>query len=91
VAIGTASGTMGVLIGDTNADGLANSAGIGQTKSQSGNPVSRSNFRHNANTDGAANSGDIGLVKSKSGNCVALARSDLVGFYSFTKPSKLAD
>ena len=42
-------GTMRVLIGDTNADGSVNSAAIGQTKSQSGNPVTGSNFREDVN------------------------------------------
>jgi hypothetical protein len=58
---------MGVLAGDTNADGIVNSADIGQTKSQSGNGVTSSNFREDVNTDGFINSADIGLVKSKSG------------------------
>jgi hypothetical protein len=61
------SASMGVLIGDTNGDGLVNSADIGQTKSQSGNAVTASNFREDVNTDGFINSADIGPVKSKSG------------------------
>ena len=59
--------TMGVLAGDTNGDGFANSADTSQTKSQSGNLVTNSNFREDMNTDGFINSGDIALVKSKSG------------------------
>jgi len=58
---------MGVLIGDTNGDGTVNSADIGQTKSQSGQSVSVSNFREDVNADGFINSADIALVKSKSG------------------------
>ena len=58
---------MPVLIGDTNGDGFVNSADIGQTKSQSGQPVTTSNFREDVNVDGFINSADIGLVKSKSG------------------------
>ncbi len=58
---------MAVLVGDTNADGAVNSADIGQTKSQSGNPVTIANFREDVNADGDINSGDVGLVKSKSG------------------------
>ena len=61
---------MGVLIGDTNADGFANSADISQTKSQSGQPVGGSNFRADVNTDGFLNSADISLVKSKSGTAL---------------------
>ncbi len=66
-AIGAASGTMGVLIGDTTSDGSVNAGDIGQTKSQSGNAVTASNFREDVTVDGSINAGDIGLVKSKSG------------------------
>jgi hypothetical protein len=62
--------SMGVLIGDTNADGSVNSADISQTKSQSGNSVSGSNFREDLNADGSLNSADISLVKSKSGTAL---------------------
>jgi hypothetical protein len=65
-----ASGTMGVLVGDTTADKFVNSADISQTKSQSGQPVGGSNFREDLNTDGFINSGDISLVKSKSGTAL---------------------
>jgi hypothetical protein len=64
------SGTMAVLIGDSNADGFVNSADIGQTKSQSGQAVTSSNFREDVNGDGFINSADIGLVKSKSGTAL---------------------
>jgi hypothetical protein len=67
---GTFSATMGLLIGDTNADGFVNSADIGQTKSQSGQTVGASNFREDVNVDGFLNSADIGLVKSKSGTAL---------------------
>ena len=62
-----AAGSMGVLVGDTNGDGVVNSADIGQTKSQSGQSVNATNFREDTNTDGFINSADISLVKSKSG------------------------
>ncbi|MGI8957431.1 MAG: dockerin type I domain-containing protein, partial [Chthoniobacterales bacterium] len=61
---------MAVLAGDTNADTSVNSADISQTKSQSGQPVSASNFREDVTVDGNLNSGDIGLVKSKSGTAL---------------------
>ena len=66
----TVSATMGVLVGDTNADGFVNSADISQTKSQSGQPVSATNFREDVNSDGFVNSADISLVKSKSGTAL---------------------
>jgi hypothetical protein len=62
--------TMNVLLGDTTADGFVNSADISQTKSQSGNSVSASNFREDVTVDGNINSTDIALVKSKSGTAL---------------------
>jgi PKD repeat protein len=67
---GDVSASMGVLVGDTNGDGFVNSADISQTKSQSGNSVTASNFREDVNTDGFLNSADISLVKSKSGTAL---------------------
>ena len=70
VSISAVSGSMPVLIGDTNNDRFVNSADISQTKSQSGQPVGASNFREDVNVDGFINSADISLVKSKSGTAV---------------------
>jgi hypothetical protein len=67
---GNVSGSMGVLVGDTTADGSVNSTDIAQTKSQSGTLVTNSNFREDVTTDGNLNSTDIGLVKSKSGTAL---------------------
>ena len=61
------SATMGVLQGDTNADGFVDSADISQTKSESGNAVSPLNFREDLNLDGFIDSGDISFVKAMSG------------------------
>lgn len=61
------TGTMNVLIGDTGGDGSVNAADIGQTKSQSGQGVTGSNFREDVNVDGAINAADVSLVKSRSG------------------------
>jgi hypothetical protein len=69
-ASGDIAGVIGVLIGDTNGDGVVNSADIGQTKSQSGAAVSVSSFREDVNGDGFINSADVGLVKSKSGRAL---------------------
>ena len=60
----------GLLIGDTTGDRYVNAGDIGQTKSQSGNPVTGSNFREDVTVDGSINAGDIGLVKSKSGTAL---------------------
>jgi hypothetical protein len=59
-----------VLLGDTTADRFVNSADISQTKSQSGQAVTASNFREDVNTDGFLNSADISLVKSRSGTAL---------------------
>ncbi len=71
---GTSTGSvvipMAVLAGDTTADTFVNSGDIAQTKSQSGQPVSGSNFREDVTIDGNLNSGDIALVKSKSGTAL---------------------
>jgi hypothetical protein len=67
---GNVSVPMGVLVGDTDGDGAVNSADIGQTKAQSGNAVSASNFREDVNLDGNINASDVGLVKSKSGTAL---------------------
>jgi len=61
------TGTMGVLIGDTSADGVVNSADITQTRRQSGNVTSSSNFREDVTLDGVINSADITLVRRQSG------------------------
>ena len=64
--------TMNVLVGDTNGDGFVNSADISQTKSQSGNDVTQSNYREDVNVDGFINSADISLVKSQSGTALSV-------------------
>jgi hypothetical protein len=63
----TVSATVGVLRGDTNADGFVDSADISQTKSESGNAVTPANFREDLNLDGFIDSGDISFVKAMSG------------------------
>ena len=59
---------MGVLAGDTVANGIVNAADVGQTKSQSGNTANAGNFRTDVNASGSISAADVGLVKSKSGN-----------------------
>jgi hypothetical protein len=58
---------MSVLVGDTNGNGSVNAGDIGQTKGQSGQTTTGSNFRTDVNASGAISAADIGLVKSKSG------------------------
>ena len=64
---GDVSVPMGVLLGDTNGNGFVNATDIGQTKAQSGQPVTSGNFRTDVNFNGAINATDIGQVKAQSG------------------------
>jgi hypothetical protein len=59
---------MGVLLGDTNANGAVNAGDAAQTKGQSGVPVGAGNFREDVNSSGAINAGDVAIVKSRAGN-----------------------
>jgi hypothetical protein len=59
--------SMGVLVGDTNADRAVNTGDSGQTRSRSGQLADQTNFRSDVNTDGAINSGDAIIVRSNSG------------------------
>ncbi|MEY2554867.1 MAG: hypothetical protein QOF93_11, partial [Verrucomicrobiota bacterium] len=66
----TISVSMGVLIGDTTGNGVVNSSDIAQTQSQSGQPVTSSNFREEVTANGVINSSDIALVQSESGTAL---------------------
>ena len=69
-ASGNVTGLLGVLVGDTTGNGSVNSSDISQTKSQSGQAVSASNFRQDVTVNGSVNSSDISLVKSRSGTAL---------------------
>ena len=64
--VGNVSGTMGLLIGDTTANGSANASDVSQTKAQSGTVANVGNFRTDVTNNGVINSSDVTLVKSKS-------------------------
>jgi hypothetical protein len=61
---------MSILVGDTNADRFTDAVDVSQTKSQSGNGLSNSNFREDVNADGFIDAVDVALVKSKSGTAL---------------------
>ena len=61
---------MGGPVGDTNADGFTDAVDVSQTKSQSGNAITNSNFREDVNADGFIDAVDVSLVKSKSGTAL---------------------
>jgi hypothetical protein len=66
-ASGSAATTMGVLLGSTTGDGTVNSADIRETKSQSGHPVTESNFRTDVTIDGNIDGADLKQVKAQRG------------------------
>lgn len=68
--LNSASLTVGFLIGDTNTDKFTDAIDVSQTKSQSGNSVTNSNFREDVNVDGFIDAVDVSLVKSKSGTAL---------------------
>lgn len=67
---GGVSATMPVLVGDTNGNGVVNSADVAQTKSQGGEPVTIDNFRSDVNANGTINASDTAIVKSKIGSAL---------------------
>jgi len=62
--------SMGVLVGDTTANGLVNSGDVSQTKSQVGATVTSSNFREDVNAGGTISSTDVAIVKSDVGHAL---------------------
>jgi hypothetical protein len=58
---------MGVLIGDANGNGSVSSADVSQTKLQSGQPATGTNFRTDINASGSISSTDVSSVKLRSG------------------------
>ena len=61
------SASMSVLVGDVNGNGLVNSTDTSLVQTQSGQPVTSSNFRTDVNANGFINSTDTSIVQSKSG------------------------
>jgi hypothetical protein len=62
--------SMGVLVGDTTANGVVNAGDVSQTKSQSGATVTNSNFREDVNASGTISSTDVAIVKSDVGTAL---------------------
>jgi hypothetical protein len=61
---------MNMLVGDTNGNKTVSGSDIGQTKGQSGVPVTVANVREDVTPNGSIDASDIGLVKSRSGASV---------------------
>ena len=58
---------MGVLLGDTSANGMVNSTDISETKVNSGQATNGANFRTDVSVNGLINSSDVSTVKLQSG------------------------
>ena len=69
--VGDVSQQMGILIGDTSANGSVNSSDVSQTKTQSGTIATAANFRTDVTINGVVNSSDVSTVKQKSGTALA--------------------
>ena len=61
---------LGVLLGDTTANGSVNASDLGQTKSASGRALTASNFREDVTADGVINASDTTAVKAASGTAL---------------------
>ncbi len=58
---------MGILLGDTNGDGVVNTGDALQTRCRSGQVAEEINFHSDVNSDGVINAGESFLVRSRSG------------------------
>jgi hypothetical protein len=67
---GDLSVQMGVLVGDTSGNGSVTGTDVSQTKLQSGQPVSGSNFRSDVIVSGSINGTDVSSVKLRSGTAL---------------------
>ncbi len=59
---------LGMLLGDTNGNGLVTATDIAQTKSQAGVPISATSFRADVNANGSVTASDVGQVKANAGH-----------------------
>jgi ligand-binding sensor domain-containing protein len=62
--------TLHLLAGDTNGNKTVNASDIGQTKAESGVPVTAANFRTDVTVNGSITSSDLALVKSRGGQTI---------------------
>ncbi len=67
VATEAVSIPMAILLGDTNGDSVVDASDVAQTKGQSGQAVSTSNFRTDVNVSGTITASDVASVKAQVG------------------------
>ena len=58
------------LAGDTSGNGSVNASDVSQTKIQSGQAVTGSNFRNDVTVNGSINASDVSQVKARSGTAL---------------------
>ena len=66
--------SMGLLVGDTTANGVVNACDVSQTKSQVGQAVTMSNFREDVNASGTITATDVAQVKAEVGTALPPSR-----------------
>ena len=64
---------IGFLVGDTSGNGSVNASDVSQTKLQSGQTLTATNFREDVTFNGSINASDVSLVKSNSGTALPVA------------------
>ncbi len=65
--------TLGFLLGDTNGDGVVNSADATITRNRSGQATDATNVRSDYNIDGFINAADSTIVRARSGDSIPVA------------------
>jgi hypothetical protein len=66
-ATGNVSATMGVLLGDVNANGTVSNADVSSIQAQVGASVTQSNFRNDVNANGTISNGDVAATQAQVG------------------------
>ena len=61
---------VGILLGDTNGDGVVNAADVQQTRAAAGQAVTPANFRADADTNDVINAADATIVRAASGSAL---------------------
>jgi hypothetical protein len=64
---GNVSATMGVLIGDVNANKVVSNTDVASIKGQVAAPVTSSNFRNDVNANGVISNTDVSTTKAQVG------------------------